>query len=645
LGALIGKYVVEGFLGEGQVGRVLAARHKDHGKRAALKVSHTSDRESCVEFRRSAHAMMRLQSAYAVRVDEVGQTPAGIPWVAMELLEGQDLSAMLSTDGALGIDESLRYVTHACEALVEAHEIGLLHRGMKPRNLFLARTPKGVPSIRVLDFGLSFLMASARRADLRDGEAQSPHAGTVIEAAHYLAPEQVRGEALDRRTDVWGVGACLFRLLTNRFPFSGNSPGDVCKRILGDVPGDLRRLRADIPPGVEEVIRQCLQKAPRDRFQGMEALLEALRGAQQEGRNTPVVVVAMTKSAFRDGTNDEPRPTPVVLMAHQALDEMGRISEAPMTPVVTLRDPVSLFSKLRGASASGAVDARDHTPVTPMMTLAAPVRPPDAFDDIPVTQPMARPPTPFPLRPTTPSPTAAPLPPKAAPPVADSPTRVAVAAAAPVSAPLPKSAPILVTEIEPEILQDGELLRPLVGAPSLAVAPSFPVAETPLGRASHYDDEGVAELSPRAKKSSSLAIGLALGGAFLLGAAGLGFLATRGPRHRSGTSAASSSASALSKSAAPIAIDSSVALVRAPPPASSPAPSPTPSPTPPPPPSPPPPPVVTPSKPSPPPTPSPATPAPATAARTQRPRPAAPSPPGAGDGTTDTGERILDKRK
>jgi serine/threonine-protein kinase len=333
-GDLVGrKYVVDGVIGEGRTGVVVSAHHKELRTKAAIKIGRNADRESSARFQREAHAMARLESPYTVRVFDVGQMSDGRPYMVMEYLDGRDLGSMLAEEGPLPVEDTLRWMLQASEAIEEAHDVGILHRDLEPRSLLLARQPHGSalsPTIRVLDFG--FAPPCSGLFELIDsGKARVLRPGDVPGTSYFMAPEQVRGARLDRRTDVWGLGATLFRLLTNRYPFPGVSLAEVCGRILGEPPASLRASGREIPSPVEAAVLRCLQKQPHDRFENMAALRTALREARDEMRNTPMVVAAGHRLPQR---LSEPPPTPHVPANRVLFDEarptpQGRIEAAP----------------------------------------------------------------------------------------------------------------------------------------------------------------------------------------------------------------------------------------------------------------------------------------------------------------------------
>lgn len=255
--------------------------------------------------------MIRLVSLHTVRVRDVGETDEGRPWMVMEYLEGRDLEAVVATGGPLAADDAIAWMLQVCDAVGEAHSFAIVHRDLKLRNLFLERTPSGTPNIRVLDFGLT-----APIPVIPESEARLTKVGGIEGTSHYMAPEQVQGTRVDARTDVWAAGVCFYRLLTNRYPFDGNHLAEVMKRIVSEAPLAVQSSSQTIlPPGAEAVIRRCLQKLPRDRFQSMRELAVALTNARDEMRNTPIIL-ATSRPVDIEPESDRTPAVPMSILDH-----------------------------------------------------------------------------------------------------------------------------------------------------------------------------------------------------------------------------------------------------------------------------------------------------------------------------------------
>lgn len=309
--------VVERVIGEGNTTMVVAALHKARGTRVAVRIARAADHESAVRFKRAARAMAALESPYTVRVHEVGETKDGLPCAIMEHLEGRTLASLLEERGPIGIDDAIHWMLQTCEAVAEAHDAGLLHRNLEPRSLFLVDSGDA-PGVRVLDFGLGATerVLDPSEMELRPGEAP----GT----SRLMAPEQLRGEVLDVRVDVWGAGACLFRMLTKRDPFPGETLAELCSAVVAGPRPKLGRYRPEVSGGLEALVTRCLLRTPGDRFRDMRELAQALREARDEARNTPIVPVG-------EAMLEELRVTPAVMRAAEPRLDVSPGAPTPKT--------------------------------------------------------------------------------------------------------------------------------------------------------------------------------------------------------------------------------------------------------------------------------------------------------------------------
>jgi serine/threonine-protein kinase len=256
------------------MGVVVAARHVQLDAPVALKFmteQSLTNYDLVNRFLREARATARLRGEHVVRVSDVGTLDSGAPYMVMEYLQGLDLAALLAKLGPPPIANAVEYVIQACEGLAEAHRAGLVHRDVKPSNLFLTQRPNGTASIKVLDFGISKAIGLAGEVPL----ATSTHA--IFGSPLYMAPEQMRAARdVDARADIWSIGASLYELLSGGVPFAAQTLLDLAYRIANEDPPSLRAKRPEIARGLESIVLCCLQKNRDRRFPDAFALAEAL---------------------------------------------------------------------------------------------------------------------------------------------------------------------------------------------------------------------------------------------------------------------------------------------------------------------------------------------------------------------------------
>jgi serine/threonine-protein kinase len=277
-----GRYRIEGRVGVGGMADVYLARDLATDAQVAIKAlsSQLMDAPEAVErLRREAVIAMRLDHPNVCPILGVGETPELPIYLVMPYLPGEPLALRELRQGVLSVDEGIRLLLQICEGLQHAHGLEILHRDLKPENVMLVPDDGRAGGVRavVLDFGLAKV--------LRDepGLARLTRSGLILGTPDFMSPEQVLGNVLDGRSDVYSLGVLAFEMFTGRVPFEGKTPQELTLARLKTRPLRLRAVRPELPAILEEVIDRALARDPADRYQSMEELSAGLASVT-EGR-------------------------------------------------------------------------------------------------------------------------------------------------------------------------------------------------------------------------------------------------------------------------------------------------------------------------------------------------------------------------
>jgi len=319
-GTRIGGYEVTALLGAGAMGEVYRARDTRLGREVAIKLlpeEVSSKSDSLARFEREARVVAALNHPNIVVLYSM-EEDAGTLFLTMELVEGENLAGLI-TPGGLPVRQVLEIAIPLADALAAAHEKGVVHRDLKPANVMMAREGR----IKVLDFGLAKLAEASDLLGSASAATASPisHVGLVVGTVPYMAPEQICGEPVDARTDLFSFGILIYELLAGSRPFTGPTFTHVAHAILRGTPPPLASLRSDVPAALESLISRCLEKQPGERFQSALELADKLRelrrtlerGVQKAADNVASIAVLpfVNRSAsaedeyFSDGLADE----------------------------------------------------------------------------------------------------------------------------------------------------------------------------------------------------------------------------------------------------------------------------------------------------------------------------------------------------
>ena len=290
-GIRLGPYEVLSPLGSGGMGEVYRARDSRLGRDVAIKVlpaEFATDPGRLRRFEQEARATSSLNHPNILTVYDVG-THQGTPFLVTELLEGETVRARIGR-GALTPGESIELAAQVAAGLAAAHEKGIVHRDLKPENLFVTSDGR----VKILDFGLAKLQRTPDEVAAAPTVAGATRPGLLMGTVSYMSPEQVRGQAVDRRADIFSFGCVLYEMLVGERPFSESTAADTLSAILTRDPRPLTDCRPDVPLPLERVVLRCLQKRPEERF--------------DTARDVGFALSAVAQSQKPSGRADRPGP-------------------------------------------------------------------------------------------------------------------------------------------------------------------------------------------------------------------------------------------------------------------------------------------------------------------------------------------------
>jgi serine/threonine-protein kinase len=267
------RYLIEGKLGEGGFGAVYRATQTQMNRKVALKVLHAKmarDPQVVGRFKREAQASSLLRAPHTVQVYDFDQSPEGIMYLAMELLQGRSLHAILATDGPLAPGRLVRVIDGIADSLGEAHAQGIVHRDIKPENIFLEPRPEP-DFVKVLDFGIAKIVSGE---GLAAGGPALTAAGQTLGTLEYMSPEQLMGAQLDGRSDLYAVGILAYEILTGGLPFDVKTPGEMITAHLKLMPPppSMRSPGRGISPLLDHLILRLMAKKREERYRDTNEL-------------------------------------------------------------------------------------------------------------------------------------------------------------------------------------------------------------------------------------------------------------------------------------------------------------------------------------------------------------------------------------
>jgi tRNA A-37 threonylcarbamoyl transferase component Bud32 len=332
---LDGRYRIVRKLGEGGMGEVYAAEHVHIEKRFAIKLLRpeiVSNPEAVTRFRQEARSSSSIGHRNIIAIEDFGQLADGRIYMCMELLNGAALNDMITQP--MGVDRLLNILIQTGHGLAAAHAKGIVHRDMKPENIFVTIGPNGEDIPKLLDFGIAKVSGN-------DGQNHLTRTGTIFGTPFYMAPEQALGNPVDARTDIYAVGVIMYECFAGSLPFQGDSfMGILTQHITMDPePVAQRAARAgrQLPPGLADVVTRCMQKNPAQRFATMDELVNVMvqiyRGIVGPGMSTYMEAFPVMPSAAHQVQPTPPPMTGPVVMtgAHAAtIAATGPSGSAPI---------------------------------------------------------------------------------------------------------------------------------------------------------------------------------------------------------------------------------------------------------------------------------------------------------------------------
>ncbi|HET9620075.1 MAG TPA: serine/threonine-protein kinase [Kofleriaceae bacterium] len=309
------RYRITRKLGEGGMGEVYAADHIHIERSYAIKLLRpeiVSNPEAVTRFRQEARSSSSIGHQNIIRIDDFGQLNDGRIYMCMELLNGAALNDMLTQP--LPVDRLLNILIQTGHGLAAAHARGIVHRDMKPENIFVTIGPNGEDIPKILDFGIAKVAGN-------DGQNHLTRTGTIFGTPFYMAPEQALGNPVDARTDIYAVGVIMYECFAGSLPFQGESFMGILTQHITAEPEPVAQRAAKagraLPPGLAEVITRCLQKNPAQRFATMDDLVNVLiqiyRGIAGPGMSTYMEAFPASSSAHVPMRTPAPTPPPPMM--------------------------------------------------------------------------------------------------------------------------------------------------------------------------------------------------------------------------------------------------------------------------------------------------------------------------------------------
>jgi serine/threonine-protein kinase len=353
---LDGKYRLDALLAEGGMGAVYRATHVMLGKKIAIKLIRSelgASPEIVRRFQREARAATALNHPNIVSVYDLGQTPNGTLYIAMEFIEGPSLRAQIQAGHGIAPVRTIAILRQVASALSTAHKHNIIHRDLKPQNVMLTTGPDGSEQAKLVDFGI---------AKTFDESTQLTSLGSALGTPYYMSPEQIEGRPVDARSDLYALGIILYEMLVGEVPFSDQSTPAVLVKQLKERPPRPSLKNPAVPPALEAIALRCLEKDPGQRFQSADEFTAALNDAAATITDTSGVATMPMAAMPARATTPTAASDPTLLSA----PAQSNAAAAPVQPVAAIAGQPAMAASSAPQASQGAAQTPGTKPTVPV---------------------------------------------------------------------------------------------------------------------------------------------------------------------------------------------------------------------------------------------------------------------------------------
>jgi serine/threonine-protein kinase len=349
------RYRIDGVLGVGGMGYVLAATSLDRNERVAIKLllpNLVTHADTVERFKREGRAAVKIRSEHVAKILDVAELPDRTPYLVIEYLDGSDLAALLERRGRLSHQEAVDHVLQACEAVAEAHAMRTIHRDLKPSNLFLTKTARGEQIVKVLDFGIS-------KMSVENGGLAMTKTSNMMGSPLYMSPEQLKNaREVDARTDIWAIGVILYELISGKPPFHAESFAELSALVLSGASPWLADAVPEVPAGLADVVSLCLTKDLERRFLNLADFADAIApfGGPGAAASAARIVATLGMPASRAVRGQRAKPAFTGNVTHVMPDAPSnpRRESSPSLPLIALGGTAPATTSNQQQTLSGA---------------------------------------------------------------------------------------------------------------------------------------------------------------------------------------------------------------------------------------------------------------------------------------------------